>query len=490
MGLRCFGKRLRRPRRGFLLLSVLITLLVLSLIGASLHRMTLTAMRAAERNLTQRHLVLACETGADMAVSDLRAAGLFAGATESVVTGYLTANNRGWTVAGGDLFKTVSLSGGRSPTAVKVKLVGLSGSSPVAYVQSESADGSIWRQMGVFFDNPLVSTPGYGFIGLRSMNGGNLEADSYDSSLGSYASQPRRDGVTVGTVVNDPTKLTLGPSASVYGKIGFGGAATSIVVDQSTGIRSQSRVWNSASPADYQGDKPKGVNNSTVDKSTFVGGLTADSILRTQVTAPDASAAPVLSVGAGNSLMVDGVAVPGNKLSGGVYRIVADFNIAGDNVITIDGPVTIVVPKSHYGPAFSPRIQISGTGVFQVGGAPGDSLTLYTPGALNWSGNAMTTTSSPSSIRIISTATASDPYEQQLNFSGNVDLNGVVYAPYAQVNLSGNVDFFGSVIGGDVICSGNVKMHFDEALTKAGATRKVTVALVTELTGADRVARF
>lgn len=444
-------------------------------------------MFTTRSNLAYQNLIFACESGADLALCDLRAAGLFGGADPSAARTALLG--KGWTETNSDFISTTDsdkepsllIAGYKTTRTMVIK--GLKTENPMLVVKTAFTNGpsnGVFRLFAVHFSNPSASNPGLGFIGIKSFNGGNLNADSYNSAKGAYDPATNHgDGVTVGTSSTDPTKLKLGPTGSVFGKIGFGGTKDKIVVSNNTGIRSQSHVWNTASATQYTDPKKGGV-----DPAALVGNMPTVS---QTVNEPAAANAPILTVGSGNKLLVDGKSVANNTLTAGTYRINADFNIAGNTGVKITGPVNLVADKSVYGPSFAPRIQISGTGVFEISSTvPNSKLSIYTSGSLNWSGNVVTNSTSPSALQIISTASEKDLSIQQLNFSGNVDLYGVVYAPCSQVNLSGNVNFYGSVVGGDIINSGNVSVHFDEALSGAGSTTKLSFALLHEPTGENR----
>ena len=52
----------------------------------------------------------------------------------------------------------------------------------------------------------------------------------------------------------------------------------------------------------------------------------------------------------------------------------------------------------------------------------------------------------------------------QLQFRGNNELVGVIYAPNADVDLNGTPDIYGSVAAKSIDISGNAGIHYDEAL--------------------------
>ncbi len=56
-----------------------------------------------------------------------------------------------------------------------------------------------------------------------------------------------------------------------------------------------------------------------------------------------------------------------------------------------------------------------------------------------------------------------------VNFSGQADLYGAIYAPKANFNLSGQADIYGSIIGDTVDITGQGNIHYDENLQNLGS---------------------
>ena len=71
--------------------------------------------------------------------------------------------------------------------------------------------------------------------------------------------------------------------------------------------------------------------------------------------------------------------------------------------------------------------------------------------------------------------------------AGNGALKAAVYAPNGSVQINGNGDVMGSVVGREVIITGNANFHYDEALAQEAGNTPFKVTRWRELTGsADR----
>jgi hypothetical protein len=142
----------------------------------------------------------------------------------------------------------------------------------------------------------------------------------------------------------------------------------------------------------------------------------------------------------------------------------------------IQGNVTLLVQND---------LAISGNGAIII--APGGTLNMYVAaptasiggnGVINQGGSALNFTY------------WGLPSNTHLDFGGNGDFTGLVYAPQADFVLNGgggNVyfDFTGASISKTVKMTGNYNFHYDEALRKMGPPKGFIVISWNEMTPAD-----
>lgn len=123
-------------------------------------------------------------------------------------------------------------------------------------------------------------------------------------------------------------------------------------------------------------------------------------------------------------------------LPGGTYWY-DSLSITGNGGLSFSGPATLYI---------SGNVQIAGNGIWTAGNVP-PNLVVYVVGA-------------PS-----------------VQFSGNGQFSGAVYAPQAAVSVSGNGEIYGALVGNTVTVSGNGGIHYDTALQAlpGGGSGQVTV---------------
>lgn len=106
----------------------------------------------------------------------------------------------------------------------------------------------------------------------------------------------------------------------------------------------------------------------------------------------------------------------------------SNLHVKGGAVLTSDGPVTIYLVES---------LNFEGDSQIGVLNDPTQFLILMESGSsVNISGS----------------------------IAGNAELYAAMYGPDAEIKIAGNADIYGSIIGNDVTLSGDVRLHYDEAL--------------------------
>lgn len=264
---------------------------------------------------------------------------------------------------------------------------------------------------------PKYRTPfQYGAYGRDSfdMLGGGM-IDSYDSDLGSYASQAVNgpDGnaymyALENGNIRSEGEIKLGGNAQLHGDAttsstgGFTfGGGTGMYGDT---LRSADRFPADSIPsADVIYAQ---TNNDAPTNMTLTGTASYDPITN------------ALNAGSGDSVIFN---------SGTYYFSTVNFTSGGNLVL-----------------------------------APGAEVTIYITGTWDTSGGSIINTDATAAdLHIYSTGTDFD-------FSGGTYLCAAIFAPNADIGVTGGSHFFGSVIGRSFNNGGGTTLHFDEALLRIG----------------------
>jgi hypothetical protein len=372
----------RRAVRGAALLpAILIALLVMTTSAAmtsnALHRYT------AERVRGERELALhVAESGADVALYEVQSGADLAKDGIGVASG--------------------AVEGGRYSTTIAPAYAG-----PGTYTITSSGTVGGATQL---VDMVVVSKTdvGDGLIGLAklTMNGTPL-IDSYDSTVGSYASQVK------------------GGHAGSQGNVASNG-------DVSTS--GSGTVFGDATPG------PGGV---------YSGGFS--------VTGSTAPAAKPITFDA----YVYSPPSPAKKswsgsgtLNAGTYHYTS-LTLKSKDVLTLKGAVTIYVDGAIDLSGSSSIVVASGAKVVVNHGAK--TLSIGGGGIVN-------NTQSPAALEIYSATTGA------VTISGTSAFYGVVDAPYASFTKNGTADYYGSILAGSAKVSGTGGVHYDVSLATGGAT--------------------
>ncbi len=242
---------------------------------------------------------------------------------------------------------------------------------------------------------------------------GNGVTDSYDSSTGAYGgANIKLNGDSV-TNSNAIPAITLGGNARIKGDAATGTSGTVSL----TGNAVVSGTTSNAA-------------NESFTAVTVPSTLTALSSLGT------------LSSG---------------TLNAGDYKY-TDITVTDNDSLTINGAVRLYLTST------GTALDLSGNAEVIIG--PGGSLDLYSEGNVSITGNGTINdggSQNVSAVEFYGTSTCTS-----FVMSGNGVLDGVVYAPAADVNISGNGTLYGGVVGNSFTSSGNGGLHYDEQLATSG----------------------
>lgn len=264
---------------------------------------------------------------------------------------------------------------------------------------------------------PRYRTPfqygAYGRDGFN-MNGGGM-IDSYDSDLGSYASQAVNgpDGnaymfARENGHIRSEGEITLAGNAQLHGDA-ITGPTGDFTFGGGTGMYGDSVRNDFPFPVDSipQADVDYAeANNDALTNMTLTGSASYDPVTN------------VLNAGSGDSIIFS---------TGTYYFSTVDFNSGGNLVLE-----------------------------------PGADVTIYVTGYWDTSGGSIINTDGVAgNLHIYSTGTDFD-------FSGGAYLCAAIFAPNAEMVVTGGSHFFGSVIGRSFVNGGGTTLHFDEALLRLG----------------------
>jgi len=267
----------------------------------------------------------------------------------------------------------------------------------------------------------------YGAFGREFMHmDSNSRVDSYDSTLGTYASQALNgSGSSAYALTNGDVgsngDVHLDQNATVYGDAVAGPSHTTTVLGNAV-------VFGSTSPTSAPMDMPA----ISVPTYTSLGNLTV---------ASDSS------LGTGNSAY-GSVQVNANK------------------TLTINGPANFVIGNLRL--RSGSRIVINATN---------GPVTFYVLDnfVINSNAQIYSTDYQPQNVTInlLSDNVINPEVDVDLDdvdFDSNSKIYGTIYAPTAAIEVNSNFELFGSMIARSVDLDSNSRVHFDEALITATAS--------------------
>lgn len=127
------------------------------------------------------------------------------------------------------------------------------------------------------------------------------------------------------------------------------------------------------------------------------------------------------------------------------------MSLAAQSRLTISANTNIYVKAS---------VNIAGQSTVFTNG----SVQMYIGGDASFAGQGIVnSTGNPASLEIYGLGNGTN-----ISFTGQNDFYGTFYAPYSTLYLAGDANFYGAVAGEDVTLAGNIKIHYDEALSEDG----------------------
>lgn len=443
--------RLRRSRRGSLLIVAMLLAAGISISLVSYLRLSSTSLRLAQRSFQGVSALNVAETGLEQALYAFN---------QNLSNGVaLNTAWSGWTTdAGAHTAKrrfpdsgTFTLASGTSGhVKVFVQNYDLNGTPLVVAKASVSgADGSSAVEKFLEIQLSRRSLWGYGVVGKSSVRmNSNAKVDSWISDSDNnpataavaYSSGVRRDRGSVGVVASGDGALTLAANAEIYGTANTGGGSVTTA--------SNVRIQGASSPS-----------NPKVDPTRI---HTDFSFTFPAITQPTPA-----SVNNVTSSWTNTMSLPraGDVADGGVYYYTfasgQSIDLGSNKTITVNSPVVFIF-QNHQGVS---SFAMSSNADLSV--MPGQTVAIYTNGNITLnSNNDLNVGNAAQNFVIYGTSATS----QTFTFDSNVQLYGCIYAPNAAITLNSNTDIFGSMIGDTVQMDSNSEVHFDESLANAGGS--------------------
>ncbi len=256
-----------------------------------------------------------------------------------------------------------------------------------------------------------------------TFNGDNVMLDSYNSQLGSYASQVPPGGT------HAKANATVNTLAS----------------DSHAFMDGNSDVWGNANTA------PGGV--VTIGPNGFVSGtithILDGSLADVTVPAGFPAAQSLSSFEVGGNYVLTG----SNNPNAPTYIHLSSLSLSGNNTLTISGYVRVLIDGSY---------SISGNGGTIL--STNSAAEVYVGGSASISGNGIVNnTGNPHNLSLFGLNTSTS-----FSVSGNGQWSGIIYAPHAALAFSGNEIGYGSLGADTITFSGNTQLHYDETLQIPG----------------------
>ncbi len=462
--------------RGTALMFAVLAMLVLTLLGMEITRMTLNQYQNVYHASAWQESLMAAESGVDLAIVELRKNLATTGSGGAFQSPWVATSGTGaWSQYGltglnytgqGGTKMTMSVTVDAPTTMVnsvgwqyyRIRSIGTNAISGVGRVGDQKQDLDLRklslqvdRYTGSTLTSPQVSrklevivrpmSPFRAALVAKSqidMTDHNIVVDSYDST--------------------DSTKSTNG-QWDVTKRQQHGDLAT----DGTLIAAGDAQVYGTAS-----------TNNGTV---TGFSNITGE--IRTDfwedlpsVNAPTWSSFIVSPSSGGN-----GTTLGSSTTKGATRYKLTDITLAGNGVLTITGTSTATTYVDIW---VTGDISLKGNAQIQLD--PNVIATFWVGGDVDLGGNGMqngngSTDDRPSHNLIYGIKPSSG--SQSIKLHGNGNMESAVYAPDASVSLSGGGSsgaFSGSVVGNTISMNGIYQVHYDESLLNSGPPSDYKIA--------------
>ncbi len=371
----------RSPRRGYAFLMCLVLIIPMLVIGLVVMMQSAGQKKELGSTADQARAQTLAEAGIAEAVMSIRHGGNGG------------VGNRAAPVGLGDGLFWVQATYGAGKQ-VSLVSAGMSGQGRAAVQTVVQVRADPWRTFALF-SNQSTDLKGQFFL------------DSFDSRLGSYASQVPGGSTFAGddAVIGSNANVDIGGGSTIHGSLQPGPGGTAIIGGGST-------VSGSTTPA-------------------------TQPILLPPVTAP--------ALPAGGPLVVIGIMTlpPGDHRYSSI-SVIGTLIIPGPSTIVVDGAFDI---SNHS------QVTVSSGGA--VSCYVGGNMSMGTMAGID------TPTLDPTQFSVFLTGDST----QTAVFMPHGDFYGTVYGPHATMQLGNDLNLFGAICSDRIFCQNpKVKVHYDAAL--------------------------
>ena len=255
-----------------------------------------------------------------------------------------------------------------------------------------------------------------------SVMGSNAMADSYDSRLGSYASQATNVDWAGNNYAGSSSAYgsngLVEVSGIAHGNVNAGPGMTPILAPNTVVTGDQTSL---SQPLNLPPTPYSEFASANTLNNNGAWSATGATVVYNPIT-------KALSVSGGGTL----------TLTGSTYFF-SSITVSGNSTLKVTGPVKIYITQMG---SLSGGVVVNTTG-------KAENLQFYQyPYAL------------PVGLPLLKKG------QNTMSIAGGADAAYMIYAPYTPVTVSGGASVFGAIIGNTVTSSGGAQFHYDEALSE------------------------
>ncbi|MBL7170944.1 MAG: hypothetical protein ISS46_03020 [Candidatus Omnitrophica bacterium] len=362
----------------------------------------------------------------------------------------------GWTTpTGGPYTKTVSSftdSTGKVIGSYYVTVTDPTSTTPdiesTGYSPSNTASDNIERTVKIALQNQSIFTRaifGDEWIKMK----GNAKTDSYNSSLGSYASTKGNNGHvgTNSTSTSSPYAIHLENNAEVDGNAAIGPSG-----DTNNAIELENNADITGTPS---------ANSSLVEMPSISAPDMSGTTYQGSINLSGNDSASITGDSEYSSITLDSNS--DLTIDPGVSKIYVTGNLTLDSNTEINisssGSLTIYVAG---------QININSNSEINIGTA--SDLTIYVGQYFHMDSNSKINNDSqdPTKFSLLALDSLTDPGDPNTNpgidINSNSNLYGSIYAKNAGILMNSNADVYGAVVANTIRLDSNAKIHYDQAL--------------------------
>ena len=292
----------------------------------------------------------------------------------------------------------------------------------VTSLVATGTDGHQESRIEMLVKNDASEITDFGIFGKKAVSlKSNAKVDSYDSSLGTYASQVSGAYAHANGNVGSNDSITVAANAKVHGYSQYGPDAGDTI-----SVAANVTLLDGYGPAKTHITLPP-------------------------VTVPSYASSGALTVNTGTTKTIG----PGNLQY-------TSLTTKSNSTLTVKGPCNLVISSAA-------TINSNSTWTLDASDGP---IVIYATNDFELKSNSTisTTTSDPTKLTLYLTGThaSASSSSPKIDFSSNSQFFGTVYAPDLALEINSNFELFGSLKASWLTIASNAKVHFDEKLA-AGA---------------------